>query len=110
MTLIPQGNRVLIRPDADNTKSTIFIPEAFRRAADRGTVVSVGEGKRHFDGKIYPLRAKPGDRVLFSLTQIVRLEENGEKLAVMDEDAILVFLKLDESDKDLTQSTWPGKY
>lgn len=95
MTLQPHGSRVLIRPDTEEAKSKIVIPEAFRKAADRGTVVSVGPGRRHIDGQVYPLMAKPGDRVIFSMVQIMRLEHEGEKLAVMDEDAILVFLNPD---------------
>lgn len=97
MNLQPQGNRVIVQPDGDDAKSTIVIPEAYRRAADRGTVVAVGPGKRHIDGKVYPPTSKPGDRVIFSLTQIMRFEHDGKKLAVMDDDAIVVFLKPDES-------------
>ncbi len=93
MNLKPHGSRVLIRPDSESTKSAIFIPEKFQKAADRGTVISVGEGRRRMDGTFAPLAAKPGDRVIFSLVQIMRLEHEGEKLAVMDEDAILVFLQ-----------------
>lgn len=96
MTLQPHGSRVLIRPDTEEAKSIIHIPEAFKKAADRGTIVSVGNGRRHIDGKVYPLTAKPGDRVIFSLVQIMRLENEGEKLIVMDEDAILVFLRPDQ--------------
>lgn len=93
MILQPHGSRVLICPDTDEAKSKIIIPEAFRKAADRGTVVSVGAGRRRIDGTMCPLTAKPGDRVIFSMVQIMRLEHEGQKLAVMDEDAILVFLK-----------------
>lgn len=96
MTLQPHGSRVLVRPDTEETKSIIHIPEAFKKAAERGTIVSVGNGRRHIDGKVYPLTAKPGDRVIFSLVQIMRLENEGEKLIVMDEDAILAFLRPDE--------------
>lgn len=100
MTLQPHGSRVLIRPDSEGSNSKIVIPEKFQKAADRGTVVSVGAGRRRMDGTMCPLAAKPGDRVIFSLVQIMRLEHEGEKLAVMDEDAILVFLIPDSEASD----------
>lgn len=93
MTLVPHGSRVLIRPDSEDSKSKIFIPDKFQKAADRGTVIAVGPGRRRIDGTMCPLQSQPGDRVVFSLVQIMRLEHEGEKLVVMDEDAILVFLK-----------------
>lgn len=92
MKLECSGNRVIIRPDKAHANSTIIIPEQFEKVADRGTVIVVGDGKRHIDGKVYPLKAKPGDRVIFLLTQLIRFEEDGVKYAVMDEDAILVYL------------------
>lgn len=93
MNLECNGARVIIRPDGEDTKSIIKIPERFQKVADRGTVVVVGEGRRHIDGKVYPLKAKPGDRVIFSLVQIMRFENDGEKLIVCEEDAILVYLR-----------------
>ncbi len=62
MTIIPIGERVLIRPREaeEKTKSGIYIPETAQEKKKEGTVVSVGTRD---DGTSLPL--KPGDHVIY---------------------------------------------
>jgi chaperonin GroES len=62
MTIIPIGERVLIKPaEAEQkTKSGIYIPETAQEKKKEGTVVSVGTRE---DGTTLPL--KPGDHVIY---------------------------------------------
>lgn len=62
MTIIPIGERVLIRPREaeEKTKSGIYIPETAQEKKKEGTVVSVGTRD---DGKSLPLQ--PGDHVIY---------------------------------------------
>lgn len=58
----PQGNNVLVLPDAveSTTKAGIIIPDTAKRKAFVGTVVSIGEGIKE-----YPLTVKVGDKVVY---------------------------------------------
>ncbi len=93
MNLQATLDRVIIRPDAENTSSVLIIPEKAKRFHDRGTVVAVGPGRRHMDGKIYEPRIKVGDRVLFSKLHVFPFDLDGEKLMVMEGEEILAVLK-----------------
>lgn len=85
--------RVIIRADAENASSVIHVPDAAKKISDRGTVVSVGPGRRHIDGQIYPLTTQPGDRVIFSRVRAFPFSQDGDKLFVMDEEEILAVMR-----------------
>ncbi len=72
INLRPLGDKVLIRPLADDEMGTtspsgIIIPETVEREkADRGEVVAVGPGRWSDDGeKNIPLSVSVGDNVIF---------------------------------------------
>lgn len=95
MNLQCNAARVIIRPDPEHQTSQVIIPDKYRKASDRGTVIAVGPGRRHIDGTIYPLQTRVGDRVVFSLLRSFRFDFNGEKLYVADEEEILAYLNGD---------------
>ena len=72
MTLKPQGNLVVIRPERHNAKtaSGLHIPERYKDAVQIWRVLHVGPGKRKRNrkgrvvGPILPPECKPGERVL----------------------------------------------
>ncbi len=70
MSFKPAGDRVLVKPHAqedEKTASGIIIPDTARKEKpERGTVVAVGEGKRNERGELIAMRCKVGDEVMFS--------------------------------------------
>jgi chaperonin GroES len=75
MTIIPIGERVLIRPREaeEKTKSGIYIPETAQEKKKEGTVVSVGTRD---DGTSLPL--KPGDQVIYGGYSADKVEIDSE--------------------------------
>lgn len=94
----PLRDRVVVRMDDSipNAANIFLAPntKAWREAQDqianRGTVVSVGEGKRHKKtGCIMPVSCKPGDAIRFSELQYPTLQHNGETFVlIMDADIV----------------------
>lgn len=78
--IIPAGDRVLIRPLAEDeamrkSPHGIIIPETARdEKTDRGTVVAVGAGRVTDEGKVIPPRVKAGDLVLFQWGEKVKVD------------------------------------
>jgi chaperonin GroES len=89
MTIEATCARVIVKADEEHGGSKIRVPDQFKKVSDRGTVVSVGPGRRHIDGKIYPLEIQVGQRVLFSRMGAFPFDEGGDKLFVMEEEQIL---------------------
>lgn len=71
VTVESKNNFVLIRRDESETKQgSIIIPEKARQKTNRGTVISVGRGKRiteegELTESFVPCEVKPGDRIVF---------------------------------------------
>ena len=67
MNLEMLGDRVLIEQEKgdEKTKSGIIIPDTAKEKPQKGTVVSVGPGKRDDSGKLIPMELKAGDKVLY---------------------------------------------
>ncbi len=77
-TIIPLGDRVLIRPLKDEGEkklpSGIIIPETVdREKSDQGVVEAVGAGRMTDEGKRIPLSVKKGDHVIFQWGEKVKL-------------------------------------
>jgi chaperonin GroES len=90
MALKMLGDHVLVKPDAEEaTRGGILLPDTAREKPQRGTVVSVGEGRRLDNGKLVPLSVKVGDRVIFSKYGGTEVKEDGEEYLVMGIDSIL---------------------
>lgn len=69
MNLKPIGDRIIVRREASDAKSSggIFIPEAAQKKPQRGEVLAVGPGKQNKkDGIRTPMQLKVGDKVLFT--------------------------------------------
>jgi chaperonin GroES len=75
MTIVPIGERVLIRPAEaqEVTKSGIYIPETAQEKKKEGTVIAVGTRD---DGKTLPLKA--GDHVIYGGYSADKFEMNSE--------------------------------
>ena len=92
----PLADRVLIKEDTDSkekkTSSGIIIPVTVNedKGARRGEVVAVGPG-RHEDGKLVPTTVKPGDSVLFSWGDKIKVGE--DEYHIVRESEILAVIK-----------------
>lgn len=96
MTLQCHGARVIVQPDPEYQSSVLTIPPEYKKFSDRGTLVAVGPGRRHIDGKIYPLSVKVGDRVIYSLVRGHKFSNGDTKLVAMEEDDILAVIASDD--------------
>jgi len=88
----PLGNKVLIqRKKAEKTKGGIFVPDSAQEKPKEGTVIAVGPGKTHDDGRVEPVNVKVGDSILFSSYAGTEVKDNNgtEEFLIMSEDDIL---------------------
>lgn len=67
MKLQPLGDRVVIRRDESETRTTggIYLPETAKNKPSQGVVVSIGDGRVLEDGSRSKFSVKEGDRVAF---------------------------------------------
>lgn len=98
MTIMPLGDRVLIKPVSGEERekklaSGIIIPETVsKEKTDRGEVIAVGEGKLSEEtGKRIPLSVKVGQQVLFQWGE--KVEINDEEYFLVNESNILAVIK-----------------
>lgn len=94
----PLGDRVLVRPIAENergtkTKSGIFIPETVEKErSEHGEVVAVGPGKIGDDGKRIPMSVSVGDTVLFTKYGPDEVKVEGKEYFILSESNILAII------------------
>ncbi len=81
----PLNDRVLIEPDAAETKtaSGIIIPDTAKEKPLKGTVVAAGGGK-----KDEPMSVKAGDKVLYGKYSGTEIQIEGKDYLIMKESDI----------------------
>ena len=86
----PLGNRVLVRPDAeqDTSPGGIVLPDSAQEKPQKGTVVAVGEGSRDDSGKLVPMEVKKGDRVIYSKYGGTEVRDGTDEYVILREDDI----------------------
>lgn len=86
----PLADRILIKPDAAEKKTTsgIIIPDTAKEKPQQGTVVVVGSGKKN-----EPLSVKTGDKVLYGKYSGTELKHEGEEYMIMRESDILAIIQ-----------------
>ena len=91
MKFRPLHDRVLVRRVEQEAKTTggIIIPDTAQEKPMEGDVIAVGPGTRGEDGKVQPLGAKTGDRVLFGKWSGTEIKIDGEELMIMKESDIM---------------------
>lgn len=92
--LKPLGDRVIIRPSAEEekTKGGIFLPDTARDKPTEGDVVAVGPGRRLKDGGFAPLGVKVGDRVIHSKYAGTEIKDGKDELVIVDADSVLAII------------------
>ena len=90
----PLGEKVLIkRLDAEETTvGGIVLPDTAKEKPQRGTVLSVGDGKLLDDGKRAKFQVKKGDKVLFASYGFTEIKIGGEEYLLMDESDVLAIM------------------
>lgn len=88
-TIQPLNDRVLIEPDAAETKtaSGIIIPDTAKEKPLKGTVIAAGKGK-----KDEPVTVKSGDKVLFGKYSGTEIQVDGKDYLIMKESDIYAIL------------------
>lgn len=82
--------------EAKATKSGIVLPESGdKKKQSKGVVVAVGEGRLNEKGERQPMTVKVGDKVLFKepWSEDGKLEEDGKKMFLVEEDDILATIE-----------------
>jgi len=95
MNLEMLGDRVLIEQGKgdEKTKSGIIIPDTAKEKPQKGTVVSVGPGKRDDSGKLIPMELKAGDKVLYGKYAGTEVKLDGKDYVYMDQSDVIAKVK-----------------
>lgn len=82
----PIKNQIVFKPFPmeEKTEGGLFVPESFRGESNKGVIVEVGAGT-----KSRPMRLKKGDIGFRVHGWGNKIEENGEVVYLMDENAII---------------------
>ena len=91
MNIRPLYDRLVVKriEEADRREGGLYIPDSAKEKPQEGEVVAIGKGKRLEDGKLVPLDAQVGDRILFGKYSGSEIKLEGDELIVLREDDIL---------------------
>ena len=94
MKIRPLGDKVLVqRLEAEAvTAGGIVLPESAKEKPQRGTIISVGDGKLLDDGSRGKLSVKKGDEVLFTSYAGTEIKLDGQEYLIMDESGIIAIV------------------
>lgn len=94
----PMFDRVVVREHEGEAKTAggIIIPEAAQRKAYRGTVISVGRGKRDPDGELIPMDVAVGDEVLYGKFSGTEFKVDGVTYLTLPQTDIMCKIMPDE--------------
>lgn len=89
MNVTPIADRVLIEPDAAETKTAggIIIPDTAKEKPQKGTIIAVGSGK-----KDEPMTVKKGDKVLYGKYSGTEINIDGKDYLIMRESDIYAII------------------
>ena len=88
----PLADRVFIRPikQSEISPGGVYMPSPKHEKYIMGTVVAVGDGKKHPEtGITLSPEVKVGDKVVFQEAEWTTIDIDGEELLVLREDCIL---------------------
>ena len=87
MTIIPLGERVLLKPEKSEEKTAggIFIPQAAQEKTQIATVVAIGDSEE--------IKVKVGDKVLHDKYAGTEIKDSGEDYLIVNAQDILAVIK-----------------
>ena len=93
--LQPLGDRIVVEREAteDLTAGGIYLPENAKDKPQRGTVISIGNGKLLADGSRAPLQVKIGDKVIFTSYGPDEIKIGTDEFLLMREDDVLAVIE-----------------
>ncbi|HEV8666616.1 MAG TPA: co-chaperone GroES [Candidatus Paceibacterota bacterium] len=92
--MTPLGDRVLVKPQANETTTAfgIIIPDTAKEKPETGVVVAVGPGKKNESGNVVPVGVQVGDKVMFSKYGFDEVKVSGQEYYLISEANILAIL------------------
>jgi chaperonin GroES len=98
-TLIPQNDRVLIKPieEHDMMYGNIIVPDMGKEKPEIGEVIAVGRGRMSEFGTFIPVNSKVGDIVLVPKIGSIRVDFDGEEYYITPDKEILATVKETEN-------------
>ena len=95
MKIRPLGDKVLVQRLEAETKTAggIVLPDTAKEKPQRGTIISVGEGKLLDDGSRGQMQVKKGDKVLFTSYAGTEVKIGGKDYLIMDETDIMAVIE-----------------
>tara|TARA_R100000773_G_C4169683_1_gene83925 strand:- start:109 stop:408 length:300 start_codon:yes stop_codon:yes gene_type:complete len=90
-TIIPQNDRVLIKPidEGEQMYGNIVIPDLGKEKPEMGEVISVGPGRLSEFGQFIRVNAKIGDIVLVPKIGTLRIDFEGDEYYIVQDREIL---------------------
>jgi len=90
-TLVPIGDRVVIRPipKEEVSKGGILLPDTVKEKPQEGEIIAVGLGKLTDEGKRLPMDVSVGDKVIYSKYAGTEFKDSDDELVIMRESDIL---------------------
>lgn len=101
-TLIPQNDRVLIKPIETDEEmyGNIIIPDMGKEKPEMGEVVAVGPGRQSEFGHFIRVNAKVGDIVLVPKIGSLRIDFEDQEYYVTADREILATIKQSEEENE----------
>ena len=90
----PLGEKVLIKrlESEETTKGGLVLPDTAKEKPQKGTILTLGDGKLMDDGSRAKFQVKKGDTVLFASYAGTEIKVDGEEYMLMDESDILAVI------------------
>lgn len=90
----PLGEKVLVKrlEAEETTRGGIVLPDAAREKPQKGTILSIGDGKLLDDGSRADFQVAKGQTVLFASYAGTEIKVDREEYLLMDESDILAIL------------------
>jgi len=94
MKIRPLYDRIVVKriEEKEQMQGGLYIPDSAKEKPQEGEVAAVGKGKRLEDGKLVPLDAQVGDRILFGKYSGSDIKIDGDEYLIMREDEVLGIL------------------
>ena len=94
--ILPLHHCVLVRPDAEptHTRGGIALPDNRDERHPRlGEVLAAGPGTTKQNGVKIPMQVGRGDRIMYGRFAGTEVEQDGEKLRLVNQDEILALVE-----------------
>jgi len=88
--VLPQGDRLIIRPDAHagKTEGGILLPDNVRGKPTRGKIVAAGLGRVSQEGNLVPMTYSVGQEVLYAAFSETGITIDDEEFLILREQDI----------------------